>query len=103
MPKSKNKREGQTSPANDEEEEDSDNQYTEKILRSKKTKKGPPPRVASSESDAPSIKGGDSDVDTTASEEKKYLPDSWVLTWHVLIRVQNTPRRSSLYAKGGSR
>ena len=60
----------------------------------RKTKRAPIPRVETFESEAALSKGGDSEADTEASEEKKYIPDYWLLTRHVLIRVHNTPRRT---------
>ena len=84
------KREGNSSLDGDEDEE---NSYDEKIIRDKKIKRPPNPPVASSGSESEPGKGGVSDADTEASEEKKYLPDYWLLTRHVLIRVHNTPRR----------
>ena len=42
--------------------------------------------------ESPGQGGPVSDADTEASEETKILPDKWLLTRDVLIRVHNKPR-----------
>ena len=88
-PKVKTVREGHAS----QDEDDESNSYEEKVVRSRKAKRAPDKTVDSSESEAASSKGGDSEADTEASEEQKYLPDYWLLTRDVLTRVHNTPRK----------
>ena len=69
MPK-KRKSDGHTSQNKEDDEDDNEICYAEKIIRAKNTKRAPLPPVASSESEAASSKAGDSDVDTEAFEEK---------------------------------
>ena len=70
---------------------------TRKIIKTKPDKKAPVPKKKDSAAEKTktddSVEGGNvSDADTEASEEGKYLPDQWLLTRDVLIRVHNKPR-----------
>ena len=72
---------------------------TRKIQKTKPDKKKKAPEkqkqnsaTENSKTEA-SVEGGNvSDADTEASVEQKYLPDQWLLTRDVLIRVHNKPR-----------
>lgn len=67
------------------------------LFPTKPDKKAPDAKKDPSETDKENtenpIEGGEaSDADTEASAEGKYLPDQWLLTRDVLIRVHNKPR-----------
>ena len=93
---------GKTIPDGSDDDDD-DPRDEEDMIRNKKKKESPPvsgeisPTSSDNEEDkkeqAPSEGGQASDADTEASEETKFLPDKWLLTRDVLIRVHNKPRK----------
>ena len=85
-------------PVDPDDVDDADTE-TRSIRKTKPDKKAPDPKEKDSETETAkkedSVEGGNvSDADTEASAEGKYLPDQWLLTRDVLIRVHNKPRNT---------
>lgn len=91
-----------TIPDGSDDDDDNDPRM-KKIIRNKNKNELPPvsgkikptssDNEENKEEQAPSEGGQASDADTEASEETKFLPDKWLLTRDLLIRVHNKPRK----------